>query len=289
MLLKKLGLLEKTVSAIDNPHETIKEKKYDEDLYNEFLKEYDNGKLEFPELQFRRGAAFTCDFGLSEGFKMINGEMKWGYVRIHQGTDRARAITEEFSWGTVEDIVRNPFYANRTRFIDYGDKSYGTLISLYNDKYGFEFRIAHMNPNQKKRKHNERGAIIPWTLKRLKKRKSLDRNIVLGSAGSYGASSGAHTHTEIKSIGEECDVLELILLNKYADDSNKEYTNEEVVKLFRKQKHYKDEKENVILKDYKDLRKEKNILFLNKYKCQYVDWDEKIKTRYCTNHLFNGL
>lgn len=279
----------KDTDKVDTPHIETRKNEYNKNLYRKFLGEYDNGKLEFPDLQFRKGASFTCDFGLENGFKYINGSMEWGYVRIHQGTDRARGGTEEFSWGTVEDVVRNPFYANRTRFIDYGDKSYGTLISLYNDEYGFEFRIAHMNPDTKNRKGNEKGSIIPWTLKQIKKGKPLDRNIVLGSAGTYGASSGAHTHTEIKSIDEECEVLELLLLEKFGEEANKEYTNEEVIELFRKQKKYKKEKERVIFSDYKDLRKERSVLFLNKYKCQYVDWNGKVRTRYCTKQLFNGL
>lgn len=280
------NFMEEDTSIVDTPHVISDKPKYNNYLYKKFIKEYDvNNNLGFDSLQFRPAAAFTCDFGLSNGFKIINGKMEWGYVRAHQGVDRARAATRN----GIEDVVINPFYANRSRYIDYGDRSYGTLISLYNDEYEFEFRIAHMNPDQKQRKHNEKGSILPTVLNDVKNRKSIERNKILGSAGSYGASSGAHTHTEIKSINEECDVCELIILEKYGSSGLKEFNDNEVIRLYREQRNYRNAGEEMILLDYQELRKDRKILFLNEHKCQYVDWDNTIKTRYNTRTLFNGL
>ncbi len=283
-------LFKEEAPIIDEPHIISEAKPEDRKLYEEFIKEYDSGNLEFNDTPYRKGAVNTCDFGLSDGFKYIDGEMIWGYVRLHSGVDRARGGTVETKYdGTVEDVVQVPFDFNRSAFYEYGDKSYGTLAILFNDKYGFEMRIAHMNPNQNERKGNEKGPIIKWYYERAKKKKSFEKNWTMGSAGTWGASSGAHTHTEFKSLDETCEVFDILLKEKFGEESLKEYTSEEVLALYRKQKNYTNASEETILKDYQELRKTKKVLFLNKFKCQYVDWDDSIKTRYSSYLLFNGL
>jgi len=278
------------VDTIDEPHVIVKASPEDRKLFEEFISEYDSGNLEFNDTPFRKGAANTCDFGLSEGFKYIDGKMVWGYVRLHSGVDRAGGGTVETQYdGTVKDVVQVPFNFNRSAFYEYGDKSYGTLIVLVNDKYGFEMRVAHMNPDQKNRKGNEKGPIIKWYYERAKKGKSFEKGWTLGSAGTWGASTGAHTHTEFKSLDESCEVFDILLQEKFGDESLKEYTPEEVVSLYRKQKNYNSASEEEIFKDYQELRKTKKVLFLNRFKCQYVDWDGKVRSRYSSYLLFNGL
>lgn len=274
------------VDTVDEPHVTADVTETDIELYKEFIEEYDpEGKFEFNDLGFRKGAVNTCPFGLSEGYKMKDGKMVWGYVRIHNGVDRAGGGEIK----GIEDIVQVPFDFNRSAFYEYGDKSYGTLTILFNDKYQFEMRIAHMNPDQNKRKGNEKGPLIPWSLARLKKKQSMSKSWLLGSAGTWGASSGAHTHTEFKSLDEACEVFEILLIKKYGEEALQEYTHNEVVDEYRQHLHYHDALKEDILKDYNELRKTKKVIFLNKYKCQYVDWDGTIKTRYASNLLFNGL
>lgn len=278
-------------TAVDEPH-VISESKTParSPLFEKFLSEYDkDGDLTFSDLQFRKGAPITVSFGLQNGFKVVDGNMEWGYVRLHAGVDRARGGTEEFGWGVVEDIVRVPFHAHRSAIYEYGDKSYGTLIVLFNDEYEFEFRIAHMNPDTKNRKQNEKGPIIPWSYKRLKKGQSFERNWVLGSAGSWGYSTGAHTHTEIKSYGPKCDVLETLLEERFGATGVQEYDKDAVIEAYRKQRHYKTASADKILRDYAQLREDKKTILLNQYKCEYVDWDGKVRTRYSTESLFNGL
>jgi hypothetical protein len=263
----------------------------DHKLFEKFIKEYNpSGDLKFSEVPFRRGAPVTGVFGLDNGFKRnTKGDMVWGYVRDHTGVDRSRGGTRTFSWGVVNDIVEVPFDFNRSAFIEYGDKSYGTLISLFNDEYQFEFRVAHMNPNQKVRKGNEQGPIIQWSLDRLKKKQSFEQGWCLGSAGTLGDSTGAHTHTEIKSLDESCEVFEILLFELFGEAGLTEYTKDEVIELYRKQSQFTKANSSNILREYNELRKEKRIIFMNKYKTQYVDWDNTIKTRYASNLLFNGL
>lgn len=278
-------------TPVDEPH-VISESDAPKrsDLFEKFLAEYDKDKdLKFSDLQFRKGAPITESFGLQNGFKIVNGKMEWGYVRLHAGVDRARGGTETFNWGTVEDIVRVPFHAHRSAIYEYGDTSYGTLTILFNDEYDFEFRIAHMNPDTENRKANEKGPIIPWAYDRLKKRQYFERNWVLGSAGSWGHSTGAHTHTEIKSYGPKCEVLDILLEERFGAQGTRDYDADEVIEAYRKQQFYKTASSDKILRDYTQLREDKKTILLNPYKCEYVDWDGKIRTRYSTEALFNGL
>lgn len=276
-------------STIDQPHVISENASVSKSLFEKFLAEYDNGNLEFKDLQFRKGAVITESFGLQDGFKIIDGKMVWGYVRLHAGVDRADGGVDTFEWGTVEDIVRSPFHAHRSSIYEYGDTSYGTLTSLFNDDYRFEFRIAHMNPDTKNRKGNEKGPLIPWAYNRLKKRQPFERNWVLGSAGTWGDSTGAHTHTEIKSYDTRCEVLEALLEERFGTQSTRDYDAGEVIEAYRKQSNYKTATSDQILRDYAQLREDKRVIILNPYKCMYTDFDGKVRTRYSTEALFNGL
>lgn len=275
------------VRTVDAPHTIAIATDSDHKLYEKFIKEYDvNNNLKFDDIEFRKGAGFTGEFGLNNGFKYENGKMVWGYVRLHGGVDRARGGSKTFDWGTVDDIVIVPFNANRSYLYEYGDKSYGTLSCLFNDEYQFAVRVAHMNPDQNKRKANEKGPMVKWSYDRLKKRQSFERGWILGSAGTLGDSTGAHTHTELKSLDESCEVFDILLAEKYGDAALKEYTAAQVIKEYKKQSRYTDANPDVILKDYAELKKTKKVIFLNKYKCQYVDWDNTVKTRYSSQLLF---
>lgn len=291
MSLSNLLSNKKEVKKQDISHFIVGLVEEDHKLFKEFIKEYNpSNDLKFDEILFRRGAQVTGVFGLDNGFKRDEkGQMSWGYVRDHTGVDRAGGGSRKTDGQLIQDVVEVPFNFNRSSIVEYGDTSYGTLISLFNDKYQFEFRIAHMNPDQKKRKGNEKGPIIKWSLDRLKRKQSFGQNWVLGSAGTIGDSSGAHTHTEIKSLDESCEVFEILLFELFNEDGLREYSSDEVIELYRLQSKYKNAPSDIILKDFNLLRKEKKIIFMNKYKTQYVDWDNKVKTRYASNLLFNGL
>ena len=175
------------VAPEDKDHPNIMIKDPDHQLYENFMKEYNpSNDFKFSELGFRKGAINTCPFGISEGFKYINGKMVWGYVRLHTGVDRARGgeIKE------IKDVVQVPFDFDKSTIYEYKDQygkwtGYGTLIALINTKYQFEMRIAHMDP------FND---IIPWSYKRLKQGLGFERGWLLGSAGTCGDSSGSYTY-----------------------------------------------------------------------------------------------
>ena len=278
-------------SIIDEPH-VISEAPTPKrtPLFERFLSEYDpSGDLSFDQLKFRNGAPITVSFGLQNGFKMVDGKMEWGWVRLHGGVDRARGGTATFPHGEIKDVVFVPFHAHRSQIIEYGDKSYGTLIILYNDEYRFEFQIAHMNPDQHNRKHNEQGPLTEWAYKRLKRKQPFERNWALGSAGSWGHSTGAHTHTEIRSYDDKCEVLEQLLYERFGEEGVREYSPDEVIEAYRKQRHYASASSDKILRDYAQLREDRRTILLNSHKVEYIAWDGTKRTRYSSESLFNGL
>jgi hypothetical protein len=278
--------IEKTLEATgpfaeDESHPQIVIKERDYRLYNQFIAEYGDEDLLFSNLQYRKGAPITCSFGVAEGFKYINGKMTWGFVRLHTGVDRAGGGSETFSWSDspIRDIVKSPFDFNRSHFMYYGNKSYGTLSMLFNDKYGFEMRIAHMAPND----------FVQWTLKQIKTGKHIGRNYVLGSAGTFGDSSGEHTHTEFLSLDESCEPFEILLEEKFGDKVHKEYTAAEVIREYRKYHQFKDASDSTILRDWEEMKKHRRAYFVNKYLYRYIDWRGNPRTRYSSELLFNGL
>lgn len=250
-------------------------------LLKQFLEEYPLSSV----LPFRKKSKITCNFGLANGYKISNGNMEWGYVRIHPGVDRSAGGDAEFDWGNVPNVVRSPFNANRTSMIDYKGKSYGTLMRMFMDKYGFEFRVAHMNPFP----NNISGNIIEWSKQQFILERPFKQGWVLGSAGTYGNSSGIHTHSEIKSIGETSEVLDALLLQQYGPTVESNYYDEEVFNLYRLQLQFSSASDKEIFSDYNQLKKEKKINMMNQYKIVYTDWDESIKTRYNPSLLFKGL
>jgi len=270
----------------------------DQKLYEKFIKEYDEGNLKFNSVPFRPKANLTGAFGISEGYRYyVKGtnrlwtakdakskrDMRWGYVRPHFGVDRSRAKPYTMKNGTIiNDVVISPFNFNRSSIINYGDYSYGTLTSLWNDEYQFEFRIAHMNPNKD---------IFPWSFERLKNKGSFNQGWILGSAGTYGYSSGPHTHTEVKSYDESCEVFDILIEEIGGDKALNEYTPTQIIKEYKKYEHFKDASNKVIFDDWNTWKKKKKILFANPYKMTRIDpVDNKtVRSWYSTYLLFNKL
>ena len=242
-------------------------------LYDEFISEYDDGSLEFNDLHYRTGAAITVEFGIADGFaKKENGELEWGYIRLHTGVDRANGRTVN----GVRDAIISPFNFDKSNFMDFNGKSYGSMITLINTKYGFKFRIAHMFPKE----------II--VIDKLKNNEPIKRNEILGPTGNYGISTGAHTHTEVISIEEKSEVLERILLEKY-NDVEEQYSDEFISAFYRTKDKFKDATFEEIKNDWMTQKSKRRAFFVNKYLYRYIDYDGNLKTRYSTNFLWNGL
>lgn len=252
---------------------------YDRNLLKQFMSENGN----FQEFHYRKGAAYTAMFGIAEGW---GDDFKPGYVRIHPGVDRAHGGTVVVRGQTIKDVVMSPMNFESSDYIHYGNKSYGTLVILKNPRFQFEMRIAHMNPA---------NDFIPWSLEQFKKGNPFRKDWYIGSAGTYGYSTGAHTHTELVSSDEASEVLELMLLDKYGEKINRQYTDDEVLAFYRSQANkypktspYVRMKDWQILQDWTRLKAEKSVIFINEYKYSMI-WYGKIYTRYATNKVLEGL
>lgn len=258
----------------------------DKTAYNDFMSKYDDGSGTFPNMVYRRGAGVTCPFGIAEGYKIkADGSMEWGWVRIHTGVDRAGALSVTDTQGKVwKDAVINPFDADVTDSIYYGAHvSYGFLTMIYLTKYGFMFWIGHMQPGVD---------LNPWVYQQLKVRAPIQRGVILGSAGDFGESGGSHTHTELYSIAERSETIELCLYAKFGDDIFKEYSTDEILQGYREFDHFADPsiKDEVILQDWQVQKAARNAFFINKYMYRFNEGGSgRTKTRYSTTYAFAGL
>lgn len=247
--------------------------KKDEQLLREFKEE---NRIEEDNWNYRKGAPYTAFFGIANGW---GPNMEPGYIRIHPGVDRAAGGTVEHGGKQIHDIVMTPFNFDSTHFIDYKGKGYGTLIFLTSSKYQFDMRIAHMHPQ---------NDIIPWALKQFKAGNPYKQDWLIGSAGTYGYSTGAHTHTELVSHDDSVEIFEILLQQKYGDEAHKEYSPDRIISEYHKREKFKNATEGEIMEHWAKLKKEKRVFFVNDYKYCFF-WKDKPYTRYATDKLFNGL
>lgn len=264
-------------AEVSHPNVIIKNP--DRVLYEQFMQEYDSGDFKFSDISYRPGSTNTCPFGIAEGFKYFNGKMVWGYVRLHTGVDKARAQTVK----GIKDIVRVPFDFDKSQIIEYKQNGkfygYGTLILLTNTKYAFQMRIAHMDPSED---------IIPWSYDRLRKGLGFQRGWLLGSAGTLGDSSAAHTHTEILSLDDSAEVLDILLEEQYGDKALIEYSKADILREYRKYSKFSQSSDTIILKDWAAVKADRGAMFANKYKYKFKTEGGSF-TRYASNLLFSGL
>lgn len=247
-----------------------------------FLQKYSPNNLRFDKVDYRRGARITNPFGLVEGYtKQPDGSLLFDTVELHTGVDRSAVYGNQGQ--SIRNIVICPFDFNRSNIVYYKPKeSYGTLIQLFNDEYGFEMRIAHMDP------YND---IIPEVKKDLEAKKPITAGTVLGKAGNYGLSGGAHTHTEFLSIGKSCDLFEQLLC-KIFDPAEvlAEYSKMDILKVYQTKPKWFGKSAEDIFAHYESLKKLRGAFFVNRFMYKYVEEGSKLtRTRYSSELLFNGL
>lgn len=256
------------------------------ELLEKFLSKHDPTEdLSFASVKFRPGALFSVGppprhnaivFSLTEGYKRDNaGNLTWGWVRIHTGDDRGATPS-----GSLD--VWQPFAADRTALeedTDFTVPVYGALIRLISDAFGFEVRIAHMNP----RKDFAIGVASDLRAKR-----GSPAGRKLGHAGSYGVGQFAHTHTEIVSLDQSAPVLEEILHRKFSDAASSEYTPGEVHAEYRRQVHTEKLELQAAIRDYEMLKTDRDIVWCNRFKHIFKDRYSggAIRTRYSSRLLF---
>lgn len=250
-------------------------------MIESFLKK-NNTTLEFNNTQFRQGARVTCPFGLAEGYTLqSDGSLKFDTVRIHTGVDRSGLYNNNGSY--IRNVVYSPFNFNRSASIYYGpNTSYGFLIQLFDDEFGFEMRIAHMNPDKD---------LLPEMKTLFESKGSVKSNEFLGQAGNFGVSGGLHTHAEFLSQEETCPLLDQILFEKFKEDSNAlDYSDMELGLLYQSKEKWVGKSLQEVKDHYNALKTAKGISTINKYKFTYIDpSSRKKRTRYSSYYLFNGL
>lgn len=247
------------------------DKEYGEE-YQAFIDE--NGGEGFPELSFRPGAPFTSSFGWTERYRVDNGKtddnVSWGYPGIHRGADRG---------GDVE--ISSPFDFGSSGFVDYKGRGFGSSIMLYH-RLDFRVMIAHCFPEEVRAKQ------------RLQEGLAIEKGTIIAKPGSYGFSTGRHTHTEIEAWGfggewlETCQVLDWVLYGKHGEKSITPYTQEEIIQQAMECKMVRNERWNAkkIMDYFEVVQREKRIVFLNEYKYIYEDNAGRLSTRYSSRALF---
>ena len=252
-----------------------------------FLEKYDDEKqaLQFDTLKFRAGAKVTAPFGITQGYRKVDNEIRWDSIRIHTGVDRA--ATTGYN-GTVQNVIYAPFDFQVSVFHNYGLKNpYGSLLRLINTEYGFEFRIAHIHPD---------NDLDSDAAKILKGEGFVRRNTYLGKAGQYGFSYGPHTHTELVSTGQTTEVFDELLDVKFGTKANQTFTEDDIVDRYAKSCsvdgcNYLTDREDYLAHYQVAADKRRIVGCFNDYKMEFSDWfkDYDTATRYSTELLFNGL
>lgn len=242
----------------------------------EFIKEY---KVNFShvgnnQIVFFPGHEFTSPFGLTQGYRIINGipqiNGKWDSMYIHVGVDRS---------ARGKNLIYAPFDSTKTDFIDFGGKDYGTLVRLINENYGFEVRLAHMSPSD-----------IPLNLlKALENNKPLPRGTIIGKAGNYGTGTAAHLHTEIVSLDSSCVVLDDIIEGYYEEEGQLNYSDDYVINFAKSTTHLGKWSNEMILAYWRAELKRRHVIEgkINDYRYHYFDvLTQRNATRYSSQKLF---
>ena len=218
-----------------------------------FLQQY--GGLEFTNVTFRPGAPFTVGFGFDKTFNAF---------RLHNAIDRGNL---------GKDPEKNRIYApfdNYATWQPEADGGFGSMLTLTTE-FGFEVRIMHMEdvaaPIKNSNARNAAGAF-------------------LGSAGNKGLSTGIHTHVEVISLRETCELLNSILSDKFSDAViRKFYTEQDAIDYILKHGLTEDAADPAA--GWRREIAKRRIRSINQYCCIRNDYkDGKLKTFYNSQALF---
>jgi hypothetical protein len=264
-------------------------------LLEEFRRRYDPGHdLRFDGIKFRPGAAQSVShdgtptaFGLCEGFQIAYGRLEWGFVRYHMGGDRAPVDGA----GRPCRGVWQPFDSDRTLAQEDGGLVYGWLQRHLHEQWGFETRIAHMDP---------RADASPELLAAVANGSGLKAGTYLGQVGSYGISSAPdpkdrdasrHSHMEIVSIDQASPLLDELAELRWGPEAMRPYEDGEIIAAYRAREKYRYVTPEVIHDAWEAERKAKGIVWANRFRAVF-GWDKysgKQVTRYSSALLFAGM
>ena len=116
---------------------------------------------------------------------------------------------------------------------------------------------------------------------------------MIGPIGNNGFSTADHSHVEIESWGyggqwlQTCAFLDYYLSQKFGDEANLEQlTEDEIFEVYKECEHTADWKQSKVMDDFRQLRRDKKVLFINKHKIIFDYGDNRRTTVYSTHSLF---
>lgn len=209
------------------------------------------GTLQFPLVQYRRGAPFTAPFGLDGTF---------GKLRLHMGVDRGPGS------------IYAPFRCQAEFAADLPTR-FGNLLTL-STPYGFDIRIAHMKK------------LDPAFARLIASRNEIPAGTYIGEAGREGSVvgiDGRHTHTEIVSHEASSIALDSVLAQKFGRKSLIPYSQADAEAFCAAKCLAGDPMEM-----YGAEITARNISFMNDMSCDRIDYlSGKRKRFYSSQALFN--
>jgi hypothetical protein len=240
---------------------------------DDFLEEYKTD-LNFRNIDYRRNARINNSFGLTHGYtKNPDNTFECNLVCINDGVDRSGIYG--YQGQRIENIVLSPFNFSKSK-IEL-DSKYGTLIHLTSD-YDFELVIGYLQLGKD---------LVPIIESKLNNCDSIQIGDVIGRAGCFGECNEIQSHTEIISLDGSSKVLDDILYKKYGDVMFQEYSKIEIISTYQKQPRWYGKTADQIFENFDQLKKEKNIVALSKYRYQYFDTTtDCIRTKYSSEYLF---
>lgn len=212
------------------------------------------GGLELRNVTYRPGATMTCGFGVANGYRIVDGELQFGWARIHTGVDRAGARSG--------DIVVCPLPNDWTQIVNYRGEGYGALLRLVSQEWQYELRIAHMHPTQD---------IEPSVLDLLERGQPLPVSSRIGRAGEYGVGKGRHTHTELVAWGAGSDMFAELAERLYGMSVHDHETERDVLDTYRGLPNWRQATDQERLADYAAQRTLRGITWSNRYMHRYTD------------------
>lgn len=233
----------------------------------DFIEKY--GHPEWP-VKFRPGAPFTTPFGLDDTFRDHKTEAypEGRQLRIHTAVDR----------GSEPETIYAPFDIDSVEYHAWGG-GFGALLFLRVKDADFEIRIAHMSKDDLSETVKEALGYGGEILARS----------ILGKAGSLGLSvGGAHTHTEVVSLGKRSQELDW-LAHYWSDKEAAHDITKGEVAMWASNHNLDPE---VCLRLYQEERDRRSIIQLNQARCVRMDYKTGYRdkrTFYNSNLLFNGV
>ncbi|MFA4971755.1 MAG: hypothetical protein WC683_04030 [bacterium] len=237
-----------------------------------FLAEY--GGLNFDNVVFRPRAPFTCSFGLVKRYRVLaGGKLEWGTPGIHFGVDRGAS---DCTFQGRSNGMFAPFDFYKSGWVA-DSAPFGTELWLHH-AHGFSLRLCHMWPKD--------CAVIDTATAGA----AITRKAFLGTIGANGVADGIHSHVELHSAGftagGSCALLDAILREKYYQAPDQEMDIHEVAKVYSECALTKGMPESQMVAAYRELREQKGITFLNRFKC-VRRVNGKVVVYYSTEHLFD--